>query len=127
MLAHCLLSLAHLEVLKLLLVQIGCDGVQLLSQSLHTNTTLRVLDVGWNNIGDRGGCSLAKALSINKDLVELNLDCNPLGAKSIQQLIHTLQINHTLQRMELPAGWKIFSQSCVGYDQEKSRIDFYEY
>ena len=124
LLAHCLPFLPHLEVLTLSCYQIVCDGAHLLSQSLHTNTTVRELDVSSNNIGDRGGCSLAKALSINKGLVKLDLRYNPLGEKSIQQLIHSLQLNHTLQKMMLPPEWEKFSQNCVGYDQAKSRIDF---
>ena len=123
-LAHCLSSLPHLEILWLWNNQIGCDGAHLLSQSLHTNTTLRELYVSGNNIGDRGGCSLAKALSINKGLVELYLWGNPLGEKSIQQLLDSLQFNYTLQRMGLPYKWEEFSQNCVGYDQAKSRLVF---
>ena len=124
-LAHCLSSLPHLEILILWGNQIGCDGAHLLSQPLHTNTTLRELDVSRNNIGDRGGCSLAKALSINKGLERLDLVDNPLGEKSIQQLIHSLQLNHTLQRMWLPSEWQEFSQNCVGYNQAKSRLRFF--
>ena len=74
---------ASLERLWLWNNQIGCDGVHLLSQSLH-NTTLRVLDVNGSNIGDRWGCSLAKAMRINKGLVRLYLWHNPLGEKIIQ-------------------------------------------
>ena len=117
-------QLPHLENLYLWNNQIGCDGAHLLSQSLHTNTTLRELEVDRNNIGDRGGCSLAKALSINKGLERLDLGYNPLGEKSIQQLIHSLQLNHTLQQMWLPFKWQEFSRNCVGYDQAYSRLSF---
>ena len=123
-LAHCLSSLPHLEILTLWGNQIGCDGAHLLSQLLHNNTTLRRLHVSENNIGDRGGCSLAKALSVNKCLQKVDLVKNPLGEKSIQQLIHCLQLNHTLKWMLLPSEWQEFSQNCVGYDQAKSRVWF---
>ena len=123
-LAHCLSSLPHLEILSLQYNQIGSDGAHLLAQSLHTSTTLRELDVSGNNIGNRGGCSLAEALSMNKGLEVLFLNDNPLGRKSIQQLIHCLQLNQTLRWLWLPSEWHEFSRKCIGYDQEKSRIGF---
>ena len=104
--------------------EIGCDGAHLLSQSLHTNTTLKVLNMSGNNIGDAGGCSLAKALSINKGLVLLYLDGNPLKETSVQQLIHSLQHNHTLKWMWLPSPWQNVAQNFAGYSQAKSRLYF---
>ena len=124
-LVHCLSSPPHKQILYLNGNEIGCDGAHILSQPLHTNTTLRELDVSSNNIGNRGGCSLAEALSINKGLEGLYLYDNPLGEKSIQQLIHSLQLNQTLQRLGLPSKWQKFSQNCAGYNQEKSRLRFF--
>ena len=98
--------------------------MQLLSQSLRTNTVISVLCLGGNNIGDRGGCSLAEALGINKGLVELEIVGNPLGEKSIQHLIHSLQLNNTLQHLNLPCQWKDFLQNCVGYNETKRGIFF---
>ena len=48
-LSHCLSSLSHLEMLYLADNEIGCEGAQLLSQSLHADTALKVLSVSGNN------------------------------------------------------------------------------
>ena len=54
MLAHCMSSLPHSKRLELVHNQIGCEGTQLLSQSLHTTTTLKELGLSKNGIQDKG-------------------------------------------------------------------------
>ena len=131
MLAHHLSAtpqLSHLPQLKILKLddnEIGCEGAELLSQALCTNTTLAELILSYNKIKDRGGCSLAAAIQMNKSLEVLTLSDNPLGEVSMRQLIDSLQCNDTLHWMALPKAFSEFAQQCDGYYAITDRVQFF--
>ena len=99
---HRLCSLKpHLKVLSLHGYGIGCEGVQLLSQFLDTNTTLRGMNLSYAGIKGEGVCSLAKALSENNCLEELNLRGNQIGHEGAELLSQSLYTHTTLRRLYL--------------------------
>ena len=109
--------LPNLRVLILRGYAIGCEGAELLSLYLKTNTTLRVLGLSKTSIKNRGGCCLAKALTMNTGLKVLHLTHNPLGKGAIQKLIGSLQRNCTLELIYLPKAWEELARHCNGYEQ----------
>jgi hypothetical protein len=75
---------------------IGNDGAASLSEALEVNTALAALDLGWNNIGDVGMEALSKALGVNTSLTSLNLVGNEIGPDSVMSLSKALELNRTL-------------------------------
>ena len=103
MLAHHLSALIpHRKKLSLHHYGIGCKGAQLLSNFLHTRTTLRELDLPDTGVKDEGVCSLAKGLSVNNSLEKLDLTGNQIGSEGTQALSQFLQATTTLVELELP-------------------------
>ena len=82
--------------------EITCDNIDPLSEALHYNRTLQVLNLRCNNrIGGVGTKKLASMLMVNATLVELNLQfCEILdvGALAISA---ALQINKTLKVLSI--------------------------
>ena len=63
--------------------------------SWQANSTLTVLNLGGNQIGDDGGCALASALRSNRTLQQLLLTNNRLGPMSASAFGESLAANHT--------------------------------
>ena len=62
---------------------IGDEGAEKISEFLdHSGTSLKLLNLHWNNIKFKGGILLAQALKYNESLRVLDLSWNLLGKKS---------------------------------------------
>ena len=89
------------EILNLNGYGISREGAQLLSESLHSSTTLRELSLSWARLEDKDVCCLAKALSVNNHLEKLVPSDNRISCESAQLLSKLLHTNTTLRELEL--------------------------
>lgn len=111
------------------LCRLGPDGTSALAAGLHSNSSLTLLDLAHNGVGDAGcnafsamllhnsrlesldvsnnniGCSachpLARAIERNGVLQELFLDANPLGVNGTASVVKALAVSTTLKRIGL--------------------------
>ena len=88
--------------------RIADRGAEALSRMLDGNTSLRELDLSWNNIGWKGGVAIAKALGNPKsELVSLDASWNTLGSimdrggTCAKLLAEALEVNTKLQHASL--------------------------
>jgi Ran GTPase-activating protein (RanGAP) involved in mRNA processing and transport len=81
--------------------QMPKEQVQQIADELALNTTLKCLDLSWNNFGDDGAVAIAKALRINKSLEILNLACNKIGNKGTEAIAGALLVNRSLRCLDL--------------------------
>lgn len=86
----------------------GCDlsmeGCQAVSDMIASNTSLRVISLSDNNIGDSEAAVLAKALSANKDefsLEALQLSFNNLTCIGVESLMNSIWGSKTLKEVRL--------------------------
>jgi Ran GTPase-activating protein (RanGAP) involved in mRNA processing and transport len=64
-------------------------GTKAIATSLERNFNLKHLDLGYNNIGQKGALLLAPVLYHNRTLETMILDGNRLGTEGGRALIHT--------------------------------------
>jgi hypothetical protein len=79
----------------------NAEGARALAAALRYNTTLTVLDLYGNDIGDEGAQALAAALMNNATLTTLPLDGNNIGDEGAQALAAALMNNATLTTLHL--------------------------
>jgi Ran GTPase-activating protein (RanGAP) involved in mRNA processing and transport len=77
------------------------EFVTQIAEELSTNTTLFVLNLRSNNIGDVGAAAIANALGSNKSLTHLWLDDNSIRDVGIEALARALQLNDSLEQLGL--------------------------
>ena len=79
--------------------KIGDEGIAYIADALHTNTTMRTLDVCGCHISNVGAESLARALAVNTSLQKLDMGCNNIGYNGMCELATALQTNTTLKEL----------------------------
>jgi Ran GTPase-activating protein (RanGAP) involved in mRNA processing and transport len=89
-----------LQVLDLGGNGIGDEGAIYLALALEQNDTLQELLLQDNGIGDAGAKALARALRTNKTLRTLYLHVNSIGAEGMCELIRALKGNKSLKTLE---------------------------
>ena len=99
-LAHALKDTKTLNWLSLRGNQIRGAARQF-ADGLQHNTSLKALDLSYNDIDDEGGYCIARALQDNKTLKELNMSWNCMGAFTGEALGQTLKWNKTILSMSL--------------------------
>ena len=62
---------------------------------LRTNCTLKVLDIGWNDIKDAGMTEIAEGLKNNKSLTTLNVSRRLLSGKGCEVIYKTLMRSYS--------------------------------
>ncbi|KAH8040518.1 hypothetical protein HPB51_011214 [Rhipicephalus microplus] len=101
-LAKALESNASLEELSL---QCCRSQVALLFEALHTNTTLKLLDLKYCKMNLNEVLCFATALSLNQSLRTVKLkECN-LAKEGIAILANAIAINTTLEKLDLSGYW----------------------
>ncbi|KAG9064010.1 hypothetical protein KI688_004124 [Linnemannia hyalina] len=90
-----------LTILSLRSNSIGDNGAQALSEALKTNSTLTALDLWGNSIEGYGAQALSEALKTNSTLTTLTLQHNSIGSNGAQALSEALKINSTLTTLDL--------------------------
>ncbi|KAL9965559.1 hypothetical protein ACROYT_G029373 [Oculina patagonica] len=88
-------------------------GATALAEALQRNTSLTVLDLSGNNIGDHGATALAEALQRNTSLTVLYLLMNKIGDHGATGLAEALQRNTSLTVLDL-SGNNIGDHGAAG-------------
>jgi len=89
---------------QLELYRFGDVEAEAVGWCLKTNTCLRVLEIGFNHIHDRGAIAIAEALRTNTTLEELNLGCNKIGDAGVTAIADALRHNTGLSWLSLYAN-----------------------
>ena len=92
---------SSLEVLDIGGNSIGDEGVAHIANALQTNTTMKALIVFECGISDKGAESLARALSVNSSLEELNISFNHIGDEGVAHIANALQTNTTMKVLDV--------------------------
>lgn len=83
----------------------GCEltdeAVTEIVESIFTNQTLLVLNLGSNFCGEDGSLSLANMFLFNNVIIELNLSSNEVGDDGAAAIANVLSVNATLKRLNL--------------------------
>ena len=79
----------------------GAEDVTHFAEYLRVNTTLTVLDLCGNNIGDAGATQLADCLRVNRTLTSLSLYVNRIGDVGAMRLVECLRVNTTLRSFDV--------------------------
>ena len=96
-----ILSQLPIKLLDLSYKQIGDKGVEFLLQALERNSSLTELNLSDNQIGNKGIKFLSQALERNRGLKKLNLRDNQIGDKGIKYLSQALERNSSLTELHL--------------------------
>ena len=77
---------------------IGDDGIAHLATALQANTTMKILNIGFNfDVAVNGAESLGRALSVNSSLEELHISCTSVGDEGVAHIANGLQTNTTMK------------------------------
>jgi len=77
------------------------DGVKKLAEGLFNNTSLKILDLSYNKIGDIGALHLANSLLTNTSLQSLLLGYTRIGDIGAEYLANALSHNTSLKQLYL--------------------------
>ena len=91
-----------LEVLYMWDTQLSSRGAFHLFTALKDNSTLKVLNINFNDITDGACDAITTGLERNSCLVELCMYGNPLSSDAIINIVRCLEVNNTLQLLRLP-------------------------
>lgn len=80
---------------------ITIEDIVLISHFLYTNSTLTILDLSSNKLGNPGGRALANALKINGSITLLNLKRNLMGDIAAKALGDGLNSNSAVTELDL--------------------------
>ena len=94
--------LTMLELLCMTNAKLSSNASVHLFTGLRNNSTLKELDIRYNDIGDDACDAIATALERNSCLVRLRMYGNPLTIKCIEPMLQALQANTTLTVLVLP-------------------------
>ena len=90
-----------LEKLSLYDSRLALDYDRKFTDALATNSTLRILDLSGNLIGDEGADRLSDALKVNTTLQKICLHVNAIREDGAKSLAGALTVNKTLQEISL--------------------------
>lgn len=105
----------HLIDLELTGIEFGSAGAHELSLMLKTHPTLVKLKLGYNLLYNEGTCYIAEALYENRILRLLDLKFSNVGDKGAQALIRALRYNKYLQQLGLEGNTAITEKSISDF------------
>ncbi len=97
---HLLLKNSSLTILDVSNNKIGDRGVVLLTDALcHSHVHLTRLNVAKNDIADEGAMALAKYVAANSNLHTMVMDWNSVGHKGAEEVAAVAKMSQTLKRL----------------------------
>ena len=91
----------RVRVLRLRRCHMGATGAEELGTYLRGNTTLRELDVSYNDLRDAGGLALLDALRENATLHSLDISANGLREGAASAVAELLLLNTSLRSLKV--------------------------
>ena len=91
--ANALVANTSVHVIDLWKNQIGDEGAKHIANALMSNTSLRVIHLWKNQIGDKGAKHIASALLRNTSVQVIYLGSNRIGYDGTKHIRNTLKIN----------------------------------
>ncbi|GAB1609227.1 uncharacterized protein LOC115226851 [Argonauta hians] len=92
--------------------QLTGSDIGLLSIPLQKNTTLTVLDIRLNNIGNEGATMVGNALEQNSTLTHLNLSSTGMNGTGCKRICDALKHNKALEELDF-SFVEISDEGCV--------------
>jgi len=77
------------------------DDAVVLAEALKCNISLRMINLGKNQVNDRGAMALADMLTVNETLESMSLTSNSISTEGLTALVQGLQQNVTLRFLEV--------------------------
>ena len=111
-----LLSLPHLQSLKLSNNNLGDALMTALAPVLQAHSALQLMDLSANGIGDSGAVAIARALAGSSSITSLDLSNNCIGDVGAAAIESCLSSNHSLVQLEL-LGNPITAAAASGIGQ----------
>lgn len=93
--------LGQQTTLDLSQINIGYDGILVLSNFIRDSKSLVNLFLGYNNLGDEGCSFLKPALAANLSLVNINFECNGITNEGLSSLTAPFIVMKTLKNIKL--------------------------
>lgn len=118
-----------IQTLRLHANKIMSDGAVALSKELFTHTSLAVLDIGSNAIGDRGCEMISEYIAENSALRRLNLDDNLFterGSEALRRTLMELRLipsNSRLERLSIMRCRRLSDSSIRGLIDAAKKIE----
>ena len=94
-------------------------GKSLALCGLRANMSLRILDLGWNRLGEQAGKTIIEVLKINKNIQKIVLDGNDIS-DSIATAINT-QLSHNVQ-LHLKHAEMVSKTSALNKELASSKV-----
>ena len=91
---------------------IDIDCACYLARAFYNNTTLTVLNMSENSVGERGALAMAKMLKHNTTLEEVHMHdamiyvVNPIGVVGAMALVESLAVNQHLKKLYISGKYK---------------------
>lgn len=93
---------------------IGDKGAETIGQLLQETLTLQTLILSYNDIGPEGACHIAKGIQMNETVRVLHLNGNKIGNKGGMAIAGALQVNIVLEEIDL-AETDLKAESVIAY------------
>jgi hypothetical protein len=93
-----------LTIIFLAINYIGDEGATALADALKVNTSLKTIYLNQNQIGDEGALVFADALKVNTSVTGIYLNTNEIGDEGALALADALQVNTSLRNINLESN-----------------------
>lgn len=106
-------TIIYYKLLSLDLSQmnIGYDGIMIISNLIKHSKTLTNLFLGYNNINDDGCSFLNNSLSYNNSIVTINLECNAISNIGFEFISDTLISMNNLKNIKMSLN--LITNECL--------------
>jgi len=105
---------------------IGENDATALAKLIHSSKSLEEVHMRFCSINSEGACHLAQALCENTSLRILKLSWNPIGQEGsegdIHKLLEAMTVNSTLRYLILPMKCTKYAESFPRFDEVRSRV-----
>jgi len=100
------------------------ESSEVIAQFLSTNTSLKELDISYNNISDNAPCIMKALTTNNNTLLNLNIGFNNITDVSAQSIIDMIKTNTTLLTLNLQYNKVEPLPICDALEHNKTIINF---
>ena len=112
-----------LTVLNLSENSVGERGALVMAEMLKHNTTLTVLNMSGNIVGQKGALAMAGMLKHNTTLEVLHMLCDDtIGVEGTKALVENLAVNYHLKKLQISRKYLKEVDALPVYHANKERV-----